>query len=1431
MAEDKDKEKEALMGVGAEEHTNEQVGATLSESGTPIRDESGQIPITDINYDPKDPLEENLEGNRHYDVIDEPGISSGVPGEEQNVVEQPGVGVGQPGEEVPSGAQNVVEEQHEQNEPHINASAGNGTPSTTDGTAAGASTEEAKEESKEAKDKEEGKKKESGDTADNDKKYVVSDTLMPLALPKGFAMDTPGILTCTEPVTAESIRNLQKFIDEHHAELVMTGKWAKPTAISFSPHDSVTGQRTVQKLDSELAEALSDTWVITRMEARAGSLEIVPGQDGTNPLNKMQDLSHLHMWGGFALAGDVDVQRNMLMSSHPMHISVGITGDGNSIQKGLLASVEKLGVYVNGSDGTVNLEANALAMNPIFENSGPGMVRRGNQKAQADSIENVEAHKLTDTEYVHLTDFRDGFQKVVTQIDMGNKEAITNLTSMLDGLDGMEGSINGFSVNQSYKITAAAYFGMNEAEAAKMTNADFANSVAERLTMPLVKDFDQDALIKALTDDSVLDTAGVSTEKAERNGAKGAINDAVKGLRKAVSLSPAEQDRNVASILSSNPVFAKLVTRGGIADELFDTTRRDTIAAIRQMPDTMFAEMRKNESGESVLKGFRFMNSSDEARHAAVQRDLDSQVKLTANLLNINKRLEGMTLPSTEKKDVKISVNNLDKLLDKATAGGIELNLSEMCRDALGDAKASQEMIRGGDGKNVGNAMAFHSSSMSFGTGALAGTDASFYGEAEVKSAVMIKTASEMLEQILNLDSHIVSIANNYSRIVEEKMAKGEPLNAEAEQKAKALESIRAQMRAEGAGSLYELRRNTSNNIMTLKKNAEQQKEVFKQAFRMAIESGMSPRDFGYMQRAVDKAVRENDTKSLGKDNPITSMLITYSEMQKGIEESLNRIKTGMTNVYDKLGDALVPKEPKLDEEGKPVYGKDGKLEMVPMFPDAEDRREITNELFARFNGVEPYLQDGESIKGMGNDMVVDIEAKWLTFKHYAGIDGKDPNKLLVVHDGGEFGRGALQGSGIGAVEGKREFVDKHEYDELYSLHDSNQKNTAEALKGIKEELSKMGVEAKGDLSDWSETFKPAFEQVLSDESLEPETKERLNCLAEKCRIACNSLRDSQEWLSKNSDFREYRFNKSPQGAEINKEINRIKKDLAREGLPEPQRLQLENALKQKLEEKDEVMQNGLMTKCHGLVSDEVKNVDLNTMQCSKGEHSFPNAFNENDTEGSTKNIDLDHLPKGQRLRGRLMECGEATAAITTDILKNYHHMTVSESVANVLLLSASVIGKWGKMIACGIKRESLSHKINKGIAWNQIAPLVDPSNNPAIVFRDDKGTLSQNVKFASPEAQKKCEAKGISIVNNGRSIEVDMEKLTAGKYTGTATFNAEMLRWQTAQKQIPGCAKKENIEANEKLLNNMDWQKRDRVVEQVNKYRKKHGMETIPLR
>ena len=248
-----------------------------------------------------------------------------------------------------------------------------------------------------------------------------------------------------------------------------------------------------------------------------------------------------------------------------------------------------------------------------------------------------------------------------------------------------------------------------------------------------------------------------------------------------------------------------------------------------------------------------------------------------------------------------------------------------------------------------------------------------------------------------------------------------------------------------------------------------------------------------------------------------------------------------------------------------------------------------------------------------------------------------------------------------------------------------------------------------------------------------------------------------------------------------------------------------------------------------------MKNVDLDYLQ-PKGESPFPKGFNDNGTKGDIKkidpnNIDLDSLEPHERLRGYLMERGEATAEITMDVLKNYHHMTASESVANVLLLGASIVGKWGKMISCGIKRESLTHKINKGVAWNQLAPLVDPSKNPAIVFKDDKGMLTQNVKFASPEVQKKCEAKGISIVDGGRTIEVDMTKLSAGKYTGTVSFNAETLRMQTAQKQIPRYADKENIAASEKLLNNMDVEKRDRVVERVNRARKKQGKNLIPTR
>ena len=1268
-------------------------------------------------------------------------------------------------------------------------------------------------------------------------RYVVSDTLPPLELPKGFAMDTPGILTCTEPVTAESIRALKAFVDEHHAELVMTGKWADPTVISFSPHDPVTGQRTTQKLDSELAKAVSDAWAISRLEARAGSVELVLGPDGKSPLDELTELSHIHMWGGFAFAGDVEVQRRILMSSHPMHVSVGITGDENKVQEGLLTSVEKLGVYINGSDGTLNVGANALAMDAVFKNEGPGTINRRNKDAQTADIENIEPHKLTDTEYVHIADFRDSFQKAVTQIDMGNRQAVANLTSMLDGLDGVEERFKGVSVAQSYKAMAAAYFGMYETESAKMDNEDFAKKVAERLTRPLVKDFDSAELIKALTNDNALDTAGVSTEKTERNKVKGAIKDAVDGLRKASALPPAEQDRDVSTLLASNAVFTKLLIRGGIAGEIFDTTRRDMIAAIRQMPDTMFAEMKQDENGKSVLKGFRFMNTSDGARHAAVQRDQDSQAKGLSAILAVDNRLKNLPgIPSTEKKEVRKFTDNFEKLLDKAVKGGTELYLSKMSKDALKDAKASQEMYRGGDGQNVGHTVALHTSAIKYGTGAFAGTDARFYGESEVKSSMMIKTASEMLEQIRNLDSHIVAISNNYARKLEENHANGAPVNAATKQKAQALNSIKEQIHAEGAGSLIELWRNTSNNITTLRKNAEKQKEIFNQAHRMAMESGMSPRDFDYIQRAVDKAVRENDTDSLGKDNPITSMLITYSEMQKDIEDLFARIKTGMSNVYNKLGDTLVPKTPARDEDGNEILDESGNPKMVPMFPDAEDRREFTNELFSRFNGVEPYVQAEETVKGSGFDMVVDIEAKWLTFKHYAGLDGKDPQKLLVVQAGSEFGRGSLQGSGIEAVEGKREFVDKHEYDELYRLHNANQMNTSEALKGVKEELRKMGVEVKGGLSDWPETFKPAFEQVLSDESLQPETKERLKCLAEKCCIACKSLQDSQEWLSKNSDFKEYRLNKSPQGAEINRSIERIKKDLAREGLAEPQRIQLENALKQKQAEKDELMKDGLNTKCHGFVSDEVKNVDLDYTQ-PKGEPPFPKGFNDNGTKGDIKkidpnNIDLNSLEPHERLRGLLMEYGEATAAITTDLLKNYHHMTVSESVANVLLLGASIVGKWGKKLACAFRRESLIHDINKGVAWNQLAPLIDPANNPVIVFKDDKGWLSQNVtigKYSSAKARKACKDLGISVVNGGRTIEVDMAKLSAGKYTGTVTFNAETLRMQTLQKQIPRYADKENIAAKEKLLNDMDIEERDRVLRLHNTVRKKQGKELIP--
>ena len=115
-----------------------------------------------------------------------------------------------------------------------------------------------------------------------------------LGLPRGLYMENPGILICTGPDTAESIRNLRGYVEAHRTELVLSGRWAEPAAICFNTRDPATGSYTEQRLDRNLARTIADTWPITRIGARDGSLELVGSEGSPSPLDEMEDLSQFH---------------------------------------------------------------------------------------------------------------------------------------------------------------------------------------------------------------------------------------------------------------------------------------------------------------------------------------------------------------------------------------------------------------------------------------------------------------------------------------------------------------------------------------------------------------------------------------------------------------------------------------------------------------------------------------------------------------------------------------------------------------------------------------------------------------------------------------------------------------------------------------------------------------------------------------------------------------------------------------------------------------------------------------------------------------------------------------------------------------------------------------------------------------------------------
>lgn len=1283
------------------------------------------------------------------------------------------------------------------------------------------------------KDKSESLKKESTSniTSKKDKKNIEenrnSNTLYNSSVmkisdkfPGRFSMSNLGTLVCENPVTKQDIQELKAYIIENRNVLETAGLWRDPSVISFTAGKTDSTTPSIQVLDKELADELA-SWKITQIESRSNYLQLVPDENLNTPLNVFSDLEHIRMYNGFRFAGNSETQIDMLKRSKPLYISMG-TSKGNvcEMQDEILAGAEFLSVFISGGE-KAKIGKNSLAQNRIDVTS---------KLTLEQSMNNVSKKP----EYFLQRDIViDNLKELVKGIDK-------NDNTLLEKLSSTEKNISFFIREQLIKsIFTEEEIALKDFNS--LSDEELIDLIKAKLKTPLVNR----GVLKSLK-------ANEQLKKELKIGKDNAdLKKFFKILEKYSDLNVIDQTKSITELFNNIPL--RWIDQYPEIKKLFNPSRYHTLQAMEDLPDTICDEYDLDKDGNKNHLRYRALDTNETVRQISEKNSLNSLVQQYKNLEDLTNSLlsfKNANLPH-DSVTVTSTVREMSDTLFNSIAKA-KVQYLEKLTDALAsDRKRSMEFLGSEEdinaSKKIGNVISFNAS-MSLDTGAIAGRDAFFCGKSDDKLFMDIKLASELLEETALINNRVIY---EYSRLNENREnTSGDNINYSTEREYAAIKSIYDKLNLNEAGSLKAQREDLNRRVIRLGKISEEMKDTLQKVVVCSLAKNISLSDlYTMLQKAeqlalnikgnleneeLNEKLQEEISSSLSSeyDKDIANALLYYAWSYKKIKSEQKGLHTSAETLRKRLGDALCPTEPKVDENGKAIFEKDnngneinGKYVQTPIY-NSDQTYEFCSRLFSGnpFNGVESII-DSNGVD-TGKVIPTSFQAKWLSFTKF---DEDNVHKTLHLPIGTEIGTGATQGTGIKAIEQRRMSHYTSDFDKTKRFYSSLQDSITRSFADLKQELIRVGIKIP-DNSFKHDDFKKAFEDFLNDNGLSPDAKARIDTLRSICLQLCSEYLKASKWLSENSDKYLYMFNQSLRGTTLNQKIERLERKLSDpdKTFTVEEKLSCDNTLQELKEEKNKLLEdlkvNGKMdTLCDNIVSEEIENVDLDYKQTKEKACTFPYASNVNQSDGSCHIMDPNEGPSiSERLRGHIYEGMDDLKTFGQKALQ-YKHISWSESIFYSGVLATSIAASALKKGSDYLYRKKLESDVKLATSYKIIAPLInseEESRKDEMIF-DKEGWWGQILKFKSSEVEKAWAAKGVSLeLKNGHSIiKVDLDLATGGKDHGKVDIFADTFRFYRKHNALPRVCNKE--EKNRKILDAINLEKKDRISKLVERSKK----------
>lgn len=1256
-------------------------------------------------------------------------------------------------------------------------------------------------------------------------------------LPMGFSMDTAGILTCSEPVTAASLEKLLDYVEENRDRLAVEGRWSEPSTISFNPRDAADGNKTVQRFDHEIAAVINSRLPsVHTIELRNGSVDVVRNEKGENPLNEIQRLGHVHCYSG------VSNMRDLLGDCKRVHFSMGLTGSRtNEIKEGELSGINPISFSITGGAGQcVSLNDNAFSKNPIHAKDGllgskSDFRQSLNELKDADGISYEEEKVLSVRDTISA--FLDANFKEEREFRVG--------TSLWKALDKMDASIDksvftdGADPVKYLKGQIGAVLGMDPAETEKASNREFARNVADIINTPFLKTMDQEAfdrVVAVMTSDASLNALGVQNTDSERNVAAKDIKDGAKALRKLQqnyeSGKIGLQDANIElkDLLDKYRLFGKIFMEGSMEIDAGDDTKKTTKVSDIFMDGTgLRAVERLDNLAENVcacyetrdgarsFKGFRILDSDDMARDGKENRDLDSKTKESEALAGRAQKLDDhMRRTGIREKNniVKTNLLNLSASVLGLAAVYKRFDQKEIAEKISRSLKTSAEVKRNGQTDNVGKSI-FINGNMSLGVAAFAGRDESFYNKGGEVDFMFAKLGSELMESMVKLSANV----NKKCEKLQEDMKQGkyvDPLELEA------LQILRNKIDVNGINTKNEISekmRLLKMNMDVIKNSSIEQDKLLKDAVEKGEALGIGPKKVKEIFRDALMGKPVADSNKNEKMAVILDNATEYAKLQEGAESKRKAFITTMAGLKKHLGDALVPQIYTKDADGRQVLGEDGMPKTENLFGDVlvkarnnifgdEPFRELdlNDQIKEFYDGITEVDVDVARGGKIGSaPMPVQFLSTWRNFSEFSGLDTMNPDpkdlkpvdKVLMTSAGTVLDDASLMKTGITCLQERRESEYKHEFDKIHGRNEEARNEASAYLNDIRKTLGEMNVPVgPGGNADWERVFKPAFDQLAADPTLQPETVNAIKLMANTTMVACSRLEESEKWLSENPDHETYRCNQSPIGAKFNEDIKRLKGMLATDDITQDQRNYLENELGSLLEQKDAFIQDGMKTICGDTVSEEADNVSMESIQKDSNTCAFPYTFCRNDSNGKCPKVALNEKPPiGEVLWGTAVGTAQDFAAYGKRFMTHYRHMSVPESLMKILAVALKAVFNTLKLFFNAVRLGTLQHEIDKADAYSTMWGVMNKKfDGKAPIQLRRPGKMGGVYEFTSKEAEDFCRSVGVTMDNSsGRTvINVNLTKATGGKAVGDVSLSPDRLMKHLEDGTVPRCVTNE---------------------------------------